>query len=214
MKLQYGLLAAMLLTAGSAIAADDASSSMPAAETTSPGSASETMQSESDQKAVSTETQSAEPAQTEATATEEKSGFSTGSVVRSAFTTAVEDREPVDKINELTTDTKQVYYFTELRDMAGQTAKHVWKHNGEVMATIEFNVKGPRWRVWSSKSMIPQWTGEWTVQVLNGADQVIAEDSFQYTAAMTPATDTAPAEETSPATETAPATPSAPMEQQ
>jgi len=214
MKLRYGLLAALLLTAGSAIAADDASSSMPAAETGSPSAATETMQSESEPKASSAETQSAEPAQTEATTTEEQSGFSTGSVVRSAFTTAVEDREPVDKINELTTDAKQIYYFTELRDMAGQTAKHVWKHNGEVMATIEFNVKGPRWRVWSSKSLSPQWTGEWTVQVLNGADQVIAEDSFQYTAAMTPAAETAPAEEPTPAAETAPATPSAPMQQQ
>ncbi len=115
---------------------------------------------------------------------EEQSGFSRGSVVRSVFTTAVRDREPADSVRELDTHSDKVIYYTELRDMAGQTAKHRWEHNGKVMAEVEFKVGGSRWRVWSSKSLVPGWTGEWKVSVLNGANEVISEDVFNYKPAM------------------------------
>ena len=113
----------------------------------------------------------------------EQSGFSRGSVVRSVFTSAVEDREPTDSIKELNTNSDKVIYYTELRDMAGQTAKHRWEYNGKVMAEVEFNVGGSRWRVWSSKSFVPGWTGEWKVSVLNGANEVISEDILTYSPA-------------------------------
>jgi len=113
----------------------------------------------------------------------EQSGFSRGSVVRSVFTSAVEEREPTDSIKELNTNSDKVIYYTELRDMAGQTAKHRWEYNGEVMAEVEFNVGGARWRVWSSKSFVPGWTGEWKVSVLNGANEVISEDVLTYSPA-------------------------------
>jgi len=114
----------------------------------------------------------------------EQSGFSRGSVVRSVFTSAVEDREPTDNLKELNTSSDKIIYYTELRDMSGQTAIHRWEYNGEVMAEIEFNVGGARWRVWSSKSFVPGWTGEWKVSVLNGASEVISEDILNYSQAM------------------------------
>lgn len=114
----------------------------------------------------------------------EQSGFSRGSVVRSVFTSSIEDREPTDSIKELNTNSDKVIYYTELRDMAGQTARHRWEFNGEVMAEVEFNVGGSRWRVWSSKSFVPGWTGEWKVSVLNGANEVISEDLLSYTASV------------------------------
>ena len=43
---------------------------------------------------------------------------------------------------------------------------HRWTYNGEVKASVEFNVRGPRWRVYSSKNMTPEWTADWTVDVL------------------------------------------------
>lgn len=129
----------------------------------------------------------------------EQSGFSRGSVVRSVFTSAVDEREPTDSIKELSTNSDKVIYYTELRDMSGQTAKHRWEYNGEVMAEVEFNVGGSRWRVWSSKSFVPGWTGEWKVSVLNGANEVISEDVLTYAPATAePAVD-AVVEESAPA---------------
>ncbi len=109
---------------------------------------------------------------------EEMSGFSTGSVVRSAFTNDIEDREPKDALKTATTSENTIYFFTELRDMSGQTAKHRWEHDGKVMAEVEFNVKGPRWRVWSSKTIQPGWEGDWKVSVINGAGDVISEKNL------------------------------------
>ncbi len=123
----------------------------------------------------------------------ERSGFSRGSVVRSIFTSAVKDREPVDNIKQLDTHSDKVIYYTELRDMAGQTATHRWEYNGKVMAEVKFKVGGSRWRVWSSKKLVPGWTGEWKVSVLNGANEVISEAVLTYRpAAAKPAEESAP----------------------
>lgn len=123
----------------------------------------------------------------------EQSGFSRGSVVRSAFTTEISDREPTNDISNLTNDQGEVKFFTELRDMSGQTAVHRWEYDGKVMAEIPFDVRGPRWRVWSSKSLVPEWTGDWKVSVVNGAGEVISEKTFKYeTAAVDPEQAAAP----------------------
>ena len=177
MKLQYGVILAMLM-AGSAIAEEAASSGLPMAEKTSASNAASATSTTSETEMP--EAMAAPSAATEMAA-EEQSGFSRGSVVRSIFTTAVDNREPVDDINKLSADeANRVFYYTELRDMAGQKAKHRWEYNGEVMAEVEFNVKGPRWRVWSSKSFVPGWAGDWKVTVLNAADEVISEDTLTY----------------------------------
>lgn len=116
----------------------------------------------------------------------EQSGFSRGSVVRSAFTTEIAEREPVQNLKTLNTEQDKVMFFTELRDMSGQTAVHRWEHDGKVVAEIKFNVKGPRWRVWSSKNLTAANTGEWKVSVLNGAGEVISEKELNYEAAVMP----------------------------
>ena len=130
---------------------------------------------------------------------EEQAGFSRGSVTRSAFTTVIEDREPKEDLSTLENAVPKVMYFTELRDMEGQTATHRWEYNGQVMAEVKFQVRGPRWRVWSSKSFVPGWTGKWKVSVLNAAGEVISEDELAYVeAAQAPAA--APADAAMPAT--------------
>lgn len=103
-----------------------------------------------------------------------------GTVTRAAFTTAVADREPVGSINKLTADTSKVYYFTELRGMAGQTVTHRWEYNGKVMAEVPFTVSGPRWRVYSSKNLQEDWTGEWKVSVIDQAGGTLAVNTFTY----------------------------------
>jgi len=68
-------------------------------------------------------------------------------------------------------------------------------------------VRGPRWRVWSSKTFLPTATGEWKVSVLNGAGEVIAEDVVDYTG---PAAEQKPAPETQSAPAAEPAQQEAP----
>ncbi len=101
-------------------------------------------------------------------------------VVRAVFTTAVTDREPADQITSLTNDVQQVYFYTELKNLEGQTVTHKWKHAGEVKAEVSFDVKAPRWRVWSSKKLDPSWTGEWTVSVVDGSGTTRAQAKLNY----------------------------------
>lgn len=149
----------------------------------------ETQIIESDAAVIESAPASSSVATEAAAAMTEQSGFSRGSVVRSAFTRDIEQREPTEDLQKLTNENGQVKFFTELRDMSGQTAIHRWEYEGKVVAEIEFNVKGPRWRVWSSKSFVPQWTGDWKVSVVNGAGEVISEKNLSYDVAAAPVTE-------------------------
>ncbi|GAB4347727.1 MAG: hypothetical protein Kow006_07770 [Gammaproteobacteria bacterium] len=103
-----------------------------------------------------------------------------GRIARSQFTTRVVDREPVDRISELTAAENRIFYFTELLDMTGQTITHRWVYNGEVMAEVSFTVGGPRWRVWSSKSLLPDWSGDWAVSVVDENGEILGGNRFTY----------------------------------
>lgn len=102
---------------------------------------------------------------------------------RLSFTTAINDREPVDTLSSLSNDHRQVYFFSELRGLNGQSVTHRWQHNGQVMAEVKFQVGADRWRVWSSKQLLPQWTGQWQVSVIDGAGNQLGEATLDYTPA-------------------------------
>ncbi len=103
-----------------------------------------------------------------------------GEVSRAQFTSAIEQREPIDEIKILSNNINRVYFFSELRNLQGQTISHRWQFAGKVMAEISFNVGGPRWRVNSSKALLPGWIGDWSVAVVDEDGNVLLEQSFQY----------------------------------
>jgi hypothetical protein len=115
-----------------------------------------------------------------------------GKVARAIFTSAIVDREPVDNLTTVSTDTPRVFFFSDLRGLAGQIVTHRWEYNNEVMAEVTFKVgNGARWRVYSSKNLLPEWTGKWTVVVSDENGRPLKASMFEYTdkaAAETPAT--------------------------
>jgi hypothetical protein len=123
-----------------------------------------------------------EPADSASTAP--ATGMDNGSsehVARAVFTSEVQNREPTDTISSLSNDHNKIYFFSELTGLGGQVVTHRWEYQGKTMAEIKFNVGGPRWRVWSSKTLLPQWTGEWRVSIIDGSGNKIAEETFNYT---------------------------------
>ncbi|MDH3672206.1 MAG: DUF2914 domain-containing protein [Gammaproteobacteria bacterium] len=108
--------------------------------------------------------------------------MSKGSVARAAITSDVQDREPVDSLSTVTADDSKVFYFTEIQDMAGHTVTHRWEYNGQVMAEVGFEIGGPRWRVYSSKTMTPYWVGDWKVSVIDEDGSPLSVNTFSYTA--------------------------------
>ncbi|MAG31210.1 MAG: hypothetical protein CL908_10030 [Deltaproteobacteria bacterium] len=98
------------------------------------------------------------------------------------FTTGVENREPVDQITFVGTSVDRIYFFSDLRGFAGQTVIHRWIYDGETMAEVPFEVRGPRWRVWSQKSLLPDWIGDWSVEIVNAEGEIVAAETFTYSA--------------------------------
>jgi len=107
----------------------------------------------------------------------------TGTVTRAQFTSAVQDREPVDKVSSLPNDQNRVYFFSEIKDAANQKITHRWEHNGKVVSEVGFDVGGNRWRVFSNKTLDPSQTGEWKVSVVDEAGSTLGASTFTYEAA-------------------------------
>ena len=102
--------------------------------------------------------------------------------VLAQFTTAVENREPVDQVTFVSNDVRKIFFYSDLREMAGQTVTHRWIYDGEIVSQVPFEVRGPRWRVWSSKELFEDWIGDWTVEIVGGNGEVIAAETFTYSA--------------------------------
>jgi len=107
-------------------------------------------------------------------------------VSRTAFTSAIENKEPVSDLRIISSDISRVYFFTELMGLNEHTIIHRWEYNGQVFAEISFQVGGNRWRTWSSKNLLPSWTGKWQVSVLDEGGNIIEQSGFEYTAPVEP----------------------------
>ena len=101
-------------------------------------------------------------------------------VKRAQFTHGIEDREPIDRISRTLPawDYKQgprpIYFFTEVSGLGGRTIYHRWERNGRVVSEIPFDVKSSwRWRVFSSKNILPTMAGRWRVTVVDDLDNVL-----------------------------------------
>jgi hypothetical protein len=105
-------------------------------------------------------------------------------VARAQFTTAVVDREPVDQVMELDAQADRIYFFTDLRNLQGRTITHRWEFEGKILSEVHFKVGGPRWRVYSAKSLNPGETGKWTVFVLDESGWPLHATIFKHGEAM------------------------------
>ncbi len=106
-------------------------------------------------------------------------------VTRAVFSHQIKNREPVNQIEGTikakAEELKQVYFFSELRDMKGTKIIHRWLYNRKKQAEIPFNINGNRWRVFSSKRIVSTKTGEWQVDIVNSkTNTVIASRTFTY----------------------------------
>lgn len=106
-------------------------------------------------------------------------------VARAALTSAVVEREPVDALGPLVLgdggDLQTFYFFTELRQLAGQSVRHRWIAAGRIQAEVPFAVGDAwRWRVYSSKRLLRSQAGDWRVQVVLDDGAVIYSYPFEY----------------------------------
>ncbi|NIO29580.1 MAG: DUF2914 domain-containing protein [Candidatus Latescibacteria bacterium] len=126
----------------------------------------------------------AKPEELDVKETKEEEAALSGHLKRALFTIDIEEREPVGSVDSLSTATEQVYFFTEIIGLQDHTITHRWMHGGEVRAEVPIAIGGPRWRVYSSKKLIPAWTGEWKVEVVDAEGNVLGTKLLVYYSAM------------------------------
>lgn len=113
-----------------------------------------------------------------------------GQVTQAVFTTGITHHEPINNIGVLTNKHRHVYFFTDLRHMTGQTVTHRWTYKGKVVAQVKFKVGGPRWRVYSRKTLNPAWLGEWQASVVDANGITLGVSTFEYSPAQAAASTT------------------------
>jgi hypothetical protein len=105
-------------------------------------------------------------------------------VARAQFAHSIVEREPTDAIDSVFhasgQATDKIYYFTELIGLSGETITHRWEYEGEVMATVVFDIGGNRWRVYSSKTLLPSMAGQWRVVVVDAEGNALQANEFTY----------------------------------
>ena len=101
-------------------------------------------------------------------------------VAQALFTHAVVHHQPVDSITRLSGGANQIYYFADLRNMTGQTVTERWTYHGRLVAQMFFQVRGPRWRVYTRAQLAPSEPGVWQAAVINGAGLTLAVNTLIY----------------------------------
>jgi hypothetical protein len=91
--------------------------------------------------------------------------------------TAVKDRAPVGEADSFPASVGELYCFSEVVGGAGSVV-HVWFHGDKELLKLELPVKAARWRTWSAKKIPPAMTGDWRVEVRDGAGAVVATAKF------------------------------------
>ena len=112
-----------------------------------------------------------------------------GSVARDILARGIEGNRPMHPFDsQITLDgdaPATLYYFTELRGMAGETVSHRWLHEGKLISETSIPIDAG-WiaDVHSSAKIHPRMRGHWQVLVCDAAGKVL--DSEQFEVAPTP----------------------------
>ncbi|WP_062569482.1 DUF2914 domain-containing protein [Pseudoalteromonas arabiensis] len=109
----------------------------------------------------------------------------TDKVSRAVLTTDVVDREPVNVLKsdvKLLDISQSLSFFSELKNMQGQTVRHVWYYQDQQLASIELAISSPRFRTYSTKNIMPEQVGDWRVEVVDTDGNLLAQKEFRILA--------------------------------
>jgi len=93
----------------------------------------------------------------------------------------VVDRMPVDSSSTFPADVGTLVCWTRVTGApAGVETEihHVWFHGDHQVADVVLRPAGSPWRTWSRKTVVPEWTGPWRVEVRDAGGTVLATVSF------------------------------------
>jgi len=108
-------------------------------------------------------------------------------VHRLVMATAVENREPVAVMGDVSASSEPVYVYAQIGNPDGPetTARFLWEHGGSDHTheqTMDVGVS-PTWRTWVRHRLLPTRAGEWTIRVFDADGCEAATTRFTAAAA-------------------------------
>ena len=99
--------------------------------------------------------------------------------VEAKLCTSVVDRVAQGEATKFSSDVGQVYLWCRVIGATDTTeVEHLWYYNGEEKASIKLPVKTASWRTWSKKTIMPHWTGQWEVKIVDAEWHVLKTIAF------------------------------------
>ena len=131
-------------------------------------------------------------------------------LVSAAFTTAVEEREPLAQLTTAPLSVNELLFFTAIQNGNGEQLHHTWSYNGEPIVDVPLAVGSDYWRTWSSKTfagldLAPG--GQWQVNVSTESGCELGNWTLTLTDDNAATQSPAPAASTPPASEKTSETP-------
>jgi len=103
------------------------------------------------------------------------------SVEKMIFCTGIEDRLPIGENTQFFESAERIYCYTRINGAADTLqVTHVWFYGDVEKARVDLTVKSASWRTWSSKKMLPAWSGAWRVDILGPDEKVLLSREFVY----------------------------------
>ena len=91
----------------------------------------------------------------------------------------VVERQPVNAQTAFPSSIGKVFFWTTITGAKEPTEiKHVWYHEGIQIADVTLTIQYPQHRTWSYKTIMPEWTGNWSVEVLDSNAKVLKKVNF------------------------------------
>lgn len=99
-------------------------------------------------------------------------------VEEAVMCSAVENREPVNPTNAFPADVGEVWCWSKIKGGEGTSIEHVYYYGGEEKATVRLYIGSPMWRTYSSKRILPSWTGSWRVDIVDADGNALEKLDF------------------------------------
>jgi hypothetical protein len=92
--------------------------------------------------------------------------------------TGIQEKELVGADSTFASSVGKVYCFSKILGAEGKEVEQVWYHNDKEVNRVKIAVKYPSYRCWSYKTIQPNQTGTWRVEVVDNEGKVLKSISF------------------------------------
>jgi hypothetical protein len=101
------------------------------------------------------------------------------SVDDASIALGIEELSPVDPGEFFSSDVGRLWCYSKVSGGGeGDSIVHNWYYGDELMAEVSLPIRSPSYRTYSSKNIVPGWTGEWRVEITDAEGMLLETLNF------------------------------------